>query len=298
MLALADPPAPPERATLGGVVSFPAPSTAWEERVRLQLYFQPTQRWRNPDFEFSLADLQRVGGALPTWSFRVEDLPVGMYRVQLLPFLKVWMIDLQAGGRRGSGARAPGARRGARRDRRRRDRRAGPTRRVPGTATRGARSRVNCRRDLARADTEEPGRFRFWAAPGAVRVWPKWPNGAEREFGGNGMDLELVPGLQSAKFELAPVYALRFEFREDGTALPTGPQGMHTTQDIRAVGHEGRVTDGGLQRDMIVEVSAPGLYEISFDRIDAERYHTVPPRLVDVRAGETTEVIVDLRRRY
>ena len=99
LLALDDPPAPPERATLGGVVSFPAPAATWgEEKVRLQLYFQPTQRWRDPDFEFSLADLQRVGGALPSWSFRVEDLPVGMYRVQLMPFLKVWMIDLPSGG--------------------------------------------------------------------------------------------------------------------------------------------------------------------------------------------------------
>ena len=104
----------------------------------------------------------------------------------------------------------------------------------------------------------EPGRFRFWAEPGTVRVWPKWPNGAEREFGGNGMDLDLVPGLQSVKFEFAPVYAMRFEFREDGTALPTGPQGLQTTRDIRAVDHEGRVTDGGLQRDMVVEVSASG----------------------------------------
>jgi hypothetical protein len=111
------------------------------------------------------------------------------------------------------------------------------------------------------------------------------------------MELELVPGLQSVTFEFAPVYAMRFEFREDGTALPTGPQGLHTTEDIRAVDHEGRVTDGGLQRDMIVEVSAPGLYEISFERIDVDLYQPIPPRRVDVRAGETAEVIVELKRK-
>ena len=176
VLALDDAPAPPERATLGGVLSFPAPTAGWaEETVRLQVYFQPTQRWRRPDFEFSLGDLQPVGGALPSWSFRLEDLPVGTYRVQLVPFLKVWMVDLQAGGREDlelvlpelaevlvetvdgrTGERVP------------RDelwyRFAQP---VPGQV----------QRDLARADTEEPGRFRFWAAPGTVRVWPKWPNG-------------------------------------------------------------------------------------------------------------------------
>ena len=73
--------------------------------------------------------------------------------------------------------------------------------------------------------------------------------------------------------------------------------GLHTEKDIRAVEHEGRVIDGGLQRDMVVEVSAPGAYEIRFDRLDADRYHPVPPRVVDVRAGETTEVIVELRRK-
>ncbi|MEM7199776.1 MAG: hypothetical protein AAF628_05890 [Planctomycetota bacterium] len=296
VLTLDDPPSAPERATLGGVVSFPAPTATWgEEKVRLQIYFQPTQRWRDPDFQFSLADLQRVGGVLPTWSFRVEDLPVGRYRVQLMPFLKVWMIDLSASGAEDlelvlpdlaevlvetvdgrTGERVPRDELWYR-----------STKPVPGQR----------QRELAKADTEEPGRFRFWAAPGAVRVWPKFPNGAEREFGGNGMDLDLVPGRQSVKFEFAPVYAMRFEFREDGIALPTGPQGLHTTRDIRAVDHEGRVTDGGLQRDMVVELSAPGLYEISFERIDAERYHPIPPRRVDVRAGETTEVIVELHRK-
>lgn len=293
VLTLADPPAAPERATLGGVVSFPA--FGGEEEVRLQLSFQATQRWRNPDVELSLADLRRVGTAPPTWSFRVEDLAVGMYRVQLLPFLKVWMIDLPAAGAEDlelvlpelaevlvetvdgrTGERVP-----------RDDLYYRTVEPAPG----------QLQRDLARAETEEPGRFRFWAAPGAVRVWPKFPNGAEREYGGNGMDFELVPGFQSLKFEFAPVYALRFEFREDGTALPTGPQGMSTTRDIRAVGHEGRVTDGGLQRDMRVEVSAPGLYEISFEGVTGERFLPIPPRRVDVRAGETAEVIVELRRK-
>ncbi len=293
VLTLTDPPPPPKRATLGGVISFP--EFGREQDVRLQVYFQPTQRWRRPDFEFALADLQQVGGLLPSWKFRLPDLPVGTYRVQLMPFLKVWMIDLTADGAEdlhlelpklaevvvetvdfGSGKRLP-----------RDDLWYWFREPVPGQV----------RRDLAKAVTEEPGRFRFWAAPGGVRFWPKWPNGAEREFGGNGVDLDLVPGNQSVTVELPSVYAMRFEFREDGTVLPTGPQGLRTTRDIRAIGHDGRVTDGGLQRDMVVEVSKPGLYEIRFERIDAERYHPVSPRRVDVRVGETAEVVVELRRK-
>ena len=77
VLTVPDPPAPPERATLGGVVSFPA--FGGEEDVRLQLY-KAEYRHGSADYELSLADMERVGGALPTWSFHLEDLPVGVYQ--------------------------------------------------------------------------------------------------------------------------------------------------------------------------------------------------------------------------
>ena len=46
-----------------------------------------------------------------------------------------------------------------------------------------------------------------------------------------------------------------------------------------------------------MEVSAPGVYEVSFEGVGADRFHPIPPRRVDVRAGETTEVIVELRKK-
>ncbi len=261
--------------------------------MRLQLYFQPTQRWKDPDVEFSLADLQRVGGALPTWSFRVEDLPVGMYRVQLFPLLKVLMIELPAGGREDvelvlpelaevlvetvdgrTGERVP------------LDefyyRNPEP---LPGQLT----------NEWARADTVEPGRFRFWTAPGAMRIWSR--NQERLGYGWAAKDVELVPGHQSVRYELEPACFMYFEFREGGTGLPTGPEGLDATQHIRAVGHDGRVTGDGLQRSLRVQVSAPGLYEINFEGLTGDLYHPIPPRLVDVRAGEPTEVIVELRRK-
>ena len=45
------------------------------------------------------------------------------------------------------------------------------------------------------------------------------------------------------------------------------------------------MTDGGLQGDMLVEVSAPGLYEINFDRVTADRSHPIEPRRVDVHCS-------------
>ncbi len=102
----------------------------------------------------------------------------------------------------------------------------------------------------------------------------------------------------SVKFELAPACTLRIEFRVDGAPLPRDDgifAGLSTV--IRAVDHEGRPTNRRLYSDKLVDVSAPGLYEVSFEGVGVDRYHPIPPRLVDVRAGETTEVIVELRRK-
>ena len=85
-------------------------------------------------------------------------------------------------------------------------------------------------------------------------------------------ELEFSPGRQPLRFELAPIYALRFEFRDDGIALPVDDQvGVFVSRGIRAVDHEGRVTRDGLQSDMHVELSAPGVYEISFEGIGGDR---------------------------
>ena len=47
-----------------------------------------------------------------------------------------------------------------------------------------------------------------------------------------------------------------------------------------------------------MEVSAPGgVYEVNFKGVGADRFHPIPPQRVDVRPGETADVIVDLRRK-
>ena len=44
-------------------------------------------------------------------------------------------------------------------------------------------------------------------------------------------------------------------------------------------------------------MSAPGVYEVSFEGVGADRFHSTPPRRVDVSPGETAEVIVELHRK-
>lgn len=292
-LNLADPPAAPERAALGGTLSIP--SFGGEDEVRLQIYFQPKQSWRNPEIEFRLADLHHVGGAIPTWQFRSDDLPVGSYRLQLLPFLKVWIVELTGDGREDLDLAIPEL-----------------AEFIIETVDQKTGIRVPLNQfyfrnqnplpdqkqnDWARAETLEPGRFRIWTVPGTVRVWPRFPSGSDLEYGGSGVDFDLVPGFQTAHFELAPVYAIHFEFREDGVTLPVGDPGIYAMQNIRAVGHDGRVTGDGLQTTMRVGLSAPGTYEISFEGLNPEVYHTIAPRLVYVQGGEAVKVTVDLERK-
>ena len=101
------------------------------------------------------------------------------------------------------------------------------------------------------------------------------------------------------RFELGPTYLIRFEFRVDGNTprLKDGIPGWMrygTHEAIRAVDHEGRVM--GFE-EQVAEVSAPGVYEISFEGIGADRFQPILPQRVDVQAGETAEVIVELRRK-
>ncbi len=295
VLPLADPPAPPERATLGGTVSLP--TFAGEDTVRLRLYHESSGH-RAPHAELALADMEPVTGRLPTWSFHAEDLPVGLYQLTLLPFLTSWMVELPAGGRGDVTLVVPelaevlvetvDAHTGER---------------IPFDQI--YYRNMDVLPDLhqnnwTRAEPESPGRYRFWMAPGSAHMWSREvPSGLD--YGERSMDLELVAGFQSVRFEFEPVYAFRIELREGGVVVPGFDPiwgELLRPQNLRAVDHDGLPTSlGRFAEKRLVEVSAPGLYEVSFEGVGADRFHPIPPRLVDVRAGETAEVIVELHRK-
>jgi len=293
VLALSDPPAPPERVTLGGVVSFPAPTASWgEERVRLQLY-QADWGYGDADAELSLAEMVRVDGELPTWAFQLEDIPVGTCQIHLLPFLKSWMIDVPAGGREDVALVIPEL---------------AEVRVETVDAQTGERIPLEQLRYIYKEDLPgrvhqiwsdqiwagfdgEPGLFRVWTAPGAAYVGT-WKIPSELGYGQSGKDLELVPGLQSVRLELTPPYTIRFELSVDGAALPYD-DGIYRGlgQGIRGVDHDGRASYVSRR---VAAVTAPGVYEISFEGVGADRFLPIAPRQVVVREGETAEVIVEL----
>lgn len=294
-LRVLDPPEPPEHATLGGVVSFPR--FGGEDDVRLQFY-GADYRYGDPDVELSLTELQPVAATRPTWSYRIEDLPVGRYQARLLPFLKSWVIELPEGGRDDLELVIPelaevlfetfDAETGE----------AAPLEAiayrelevVPGQVTHGGSGPWR-----SIESNGDPGRFRVWMAPGAMAVMPRSSlNGVEYSF--HAEEFELEPGRQSFRLELTRACTLRVEFRVDGAALPHEDTLFHSlSRCFRPVGHEGRV--GGMYPYSLLQASAPGPYEIDFEGVGADRFRPIPSRVVEVNAGEITEVIVELERK-
>ncbi|MEM7305047.1 MAG: RNA polymerase sigma factor [Planctomycetota bacterium] len=293
VLMLPEPPAPTERVTLGGVLSFPA--FGGEEDVRMQLYHADWSGGDN-DVELSLAEMDPVGGALPTWSFRFEDVPVGTCQIQLQPFLKGWMVDVPPGGRDDVELTIPelaevfvesvDARTGER----------VPLEKLRYIYKEELPGRVHhiWSDQIWTGFEGEPGLFRFWTAPGAAYLGT-WKIREELGYSSGGLDLELVPGLQSVRLELAPPYAFRIELQVDGAALPYDDRIYRDLrQGIRAVGHEGQASH--VTRKIAV-VSAPGVYEITFEGVGADRFLTSPPQQVEVREGEMATVTVKLQRK-
>ncbi len=293
-LAVADAPPPPVLASLGGVISFP--HFGGEKTVSLQLYEAAYFEYGGADVDLSLTDLERVGGALPTWSFRVEDLPVGLYQIQLWPFLKNWMVEVPAGGIEDLELVIPEL---AEVTVEAVDAQTGdlvPLEEIRYGSVMTLPGQVHRQWNKLEFD-DEPGRFRFWSAPGdgyiaTLGIPP------ELHYGGlQKQDTRLAAGPQSIRFELSPGCTIRFEFRVGGVPLPRDDDvWVGLSQTISAIQHEGHVAYNELPSKRRVGVSAPGLYEISFEGIGEGRFLPIPPQRVDVRPGEAAEVVVELRR--
>lgn len=293
LLALPDPPPPTERVTLGGVLAFPA--FGGEKDVRLKLFHAD---WSSggSGAELALADMEFAGGAHGGWAFRFEDVPVGTCQLHVDPLLKGWMIEVPSGGREDVELVIPelaevfvesvDARTGKR----------VPLRELRYIYKEELPGRIyHSWGNQLRAKFEgEPGLFRFWMAPGPG-YFGTWKIPPELGYAPSGRDLELVPGLQSLRLELSPSYSFRLELEVNGAAVPyDDPIYRDLKRTIHPVGHDGQVS---YVHHKLAVVSAPGLYEITFDDIGGERFAPIPPRQVDVREGEVAEVVLQLKRK-
>ena len=148
--------------------------------------------------------------------------------------------------------------------------------------------------------------MRALARSGRRRSYP-YNIPSELNYGKRSLDLDLIPGLQLVRFALEPVYSFRVEFRDGGVVLDRfdglWAEAYSAIRDsMRPVDHEGRLTNIGVSgsdfnepgKALMVEVSASGAYEVSFEGVGADRFLPIPPRRVDVRAGEPAKVMVEL----
>lgn len=290
VLPLPEAPAPAARGVLAGTLSFPAFPGA--DEVSLELY-RSDYRHGDPDHRVPVASMTPTGAASPTWRFRVEDLTVGFYQAQLDPLGAAWLVEVVEG----EGAAVElvvdelaeviletvdGA----------------TGRLVPMQQLRHGPSKPIARqvadREAAVLYDGTPGRFRYWSIPGPayVRTYAI-PRGLD--YGVRRQDVELVEGVQTLRFELSEVHPIRFEFRDGGAPLPIGDQlQFDVLFAIRPIGHEGEVI---AVSQGYAEASAPGLYEIDFEGLGADRFERIPDHRFEVVDGEPTRVIIQLVRR-
>ena len=293
-LDLSDPPPPVATATLAGTISFPA--FEGDEEASLQFYFE-NSGFRRPEVELPLAELRRSGLSRSTWQFLVEDLPVGRHQIQLDPFLVSWMVELPPEGIENLELEVEEF-----------------AEVVVETIDAETRELIPLEELYFRsqvkqpgqyhtiwtaAETEQPGRFRFRTVRGRATMWTQ--NMPEELGYGTGVKhLNLVNGLQTVPLELSPIYEIRFELRSGGEVLSRlDPLWNKLTRgmgrNVRAIDHDGRVLSlGKLEREKIVELSRPGLYEVHFENFADERFQPIPAQEVEVRGGETAEVVVEL----
>lgn len=90
--------------------------------------------------------------------------------------------------------------------------------------------------------------------------------------------------------ELGPRRAIRFAV-QDGEAVPPdhAPAWKEAftaiDSDLHAIDHGGRlIRVGGWRQARTVQVSTPGLDEITSEGVCADPFHPLPSRLIDVRA--------------
>lgn len=290
VLSLGDPPDPPVMTTLSGVLSLPEFDGL--DEVELEL-FASDFRHGDADVVIPLREMQAVGGALPSWAFRVEDLPAGTYQLKVSPLLQSWIVEIPPEGREDLElviaelaevqVETFDARTGTR---------------VPLPTIRYRRSeplpgQVDERGVIVQAN-DDHGQFRFWTVPGEVN-FHAWRMPSELGYGQRGFEFHAVAGRQTLRYELESVYQIVFEFRDNGAVLPHADAVYSAVLGgVSAVEHDGRVVLISIGK---IDLSAPGIYEVSFEGVGQDRFLPVPARRVVVQPGTPTKVIVELQRR-
>jgi RNA polymerase sigma-70 factor (ECF subfamily) len=137
----------------------------------------------------------------------------------------------------------------------------------------------------------EPGRFELVAPHGEVEIscHTSGYEDAQRK-------LTLASSAESCRLELVRATAIRVVMREGDAALDVGFGFLDGMQIRRVGGDEPRATTGrSTESEKVWYLDAPGRYELTFPAHAG--FEPLEPRTVDVAAGQTVDVIVQVRRK-
>ncbi|MCP3916647.1 MAG: hypothetical protein GY711_13915 [bacterium] len=295
IIYLSDPPSPPLRARLAGWLTFPPFPN--EDAVELRLFHmsRPRQRAGRPDHVIPLERMKRSGGESGAWRWDAGELAVGSYQAKVWPFLASFRIDLVEGEPQdveldlgelaevhvdvvdiSSGERID-----------------------PGELTWSRMATFDGAIDNAGerlGHTGEPGRFHFWTVPGRIDLYAS--DAHEAGYGAGYRTFEVSAGPNALRLPLSKLCAIRFVFQDEGALLPkTSEMFKLLASGIVCVDGDARVTVDRSRKNGTIELSGPGVFDVTFEGVATERFRPIETRRVEVRAGETAEVVVALERR-
>jgi hypothetical protein len=133
----------------------------------------------------------------------------------------------------------------------------------------------------------EPGTFSFRAPVGRIELAPVDDEWEESR------DFEIRSGSNEITFPVSRRCAIRVILKE-GSAIVEGGEDFEFA--VTCIEGDGETQGGGSDgKSRWVYLSGPGRYELKFHGLKG--FDEIPPKVVTVGEGETTEVIVELRRR-
>ena len=140
-------------------------------------------------------------------------------------------------------------------------------------------------------ESAKPGEFRFRGPPGIVRIGAEAPGHVTMDDF-EGLTMELCPGAPSVQeVRLPRAGELSVEFRGGGPSVAVEEVRVRWDLPLGARGWiaRGFGVEGGRGRQ---DGLAPGTYTLEVK--PGSGFERVPDRVVEIRAGEVTEVVVDL----
>lgn len=287
LLRLEDPPEPRPQARLSGTLSFPPFPASDSVDLRVHDLLGTHREVKS----IQLSEMRPISGSGHAWD--AGELPVGRYQIKVWPFLVSWIIDLPAEGNHNVILHLAELAEVEIETIDAETRQRVPLEELVWSYERALTDMVN-HVGATLKSVGDPGRFRVYTAPGPIRA-SVYEMPEELNYGFGSVSAEVMAGHQRILLELSPGCALRIEIHEGGASLPHGAFGA---MDITAteVGGAGQVIIDATRTDGILHLSGPGEYELTFGGIPGD-FKPVPPRRVEVRPGETVDIVVELERR-